>query len=173
MTDVNEEIIKQWLHICKKQFTLDDVRFKVWGSKGGSNYSNIDLFVVDNKGHYYDYEIKWRSAFSIGATDKETTSSFLKQMLRKERVKKIKELIGDKPYTKVFVTTHQMFGKSVEKRNKFIKTFNSKGIEVKFFEDIIKELVDTIDVKGRYDSEVLQIIRILKMFNLINNDKGK
>lgn len=169
MTDVNEEIIKQWLHICKKQFTLDDVRFKVFGSKGGSNYSNIDLLAVDADGIYYDYEIKWRSVYSLGATDKETTEAFLHQLLRKERVEVIKKIIGNKPYKKRFITTFQLFGRSEEKRDTFIKTFKTHGIDVLFFEDIIKELIETIDVKGRYDSEVLQTIRMIKYFDLLKN----
>ena len=87
--DVNEEIVKEWLHICKKQFTLENIRFKVYGSKGGSNYSDIDILAVDKDGNYYDYEIKWRSVYSLGATDKESIDAFIKQVLRKERIEKI------------------------------------------------------------------------------------
>ncbi|MDP3698906.1 MAG: hypothetical protein Q8R47_04925 [Nanoarchaeota archaeon] len=165
--DVNEEIVKQWLHSCKQQFTIDDIRFKVFGPKGGSNYSNVDLLAVDKAGKYYDYEIKWRSVYSLGATDKETPAALINQMLRKERVEKIKSIIGRKPYQKIFITTYQMFGRSQEKRDKFVKIFNSNKIQVLFFEEIIKELVSAIDVKGRYDSEVLQTIRMIKYFDLL------
>ena len=80
--DANEEIIREWLHLCKKQFTIDNISFKVFGPKGGSNYSNIDFFAVDNEGNYYDYEVKWRSIYSLGATNKETTEAFLEQVFR-------------------------------------------------------------------------------------------
>jgi len=165
--DVNEEIVKQWLHLCKNQFTIDDIRFKVRGSKGGSNYSNIDLFAADTKGNYYDYEIKWRSVYSIGATDKETINGLIGQMTRKERVAKIKEIIGSGSYKKLFITTHQMFGKRKEKREGFVRAFKANDIGVLFFEDIIDELVAAVNTSGRYDSQVLQTIRMLKYFNLL------
>ncbi len=166
--EVNEEIIKQWLHICKKQFTLDDVRFKVYGPKGGSNYSNIDLLGVDRYGKYYDYEIKWRSVYSLSATEKEEPDSLINQMTREERVKKIREIIGNKSYSKIFITTYQMFGMGQDKRQKFIKLFKSRNIKVLFFEDVIKELVEAINVNGRYDSQILQTIRMMKYFELLN-----
>lgn len=167
--EVNEEIVKQWLHLSKKQFTLDDIRFKVYGSKGGSNYSNIDLLAVDNEGRYYDYEIKWRSVYSLGATDQERPAALLNQITRQERVEKIREIIGKKPYSKIFITTHQMFGKNPDKRQKFINLFKLHNVEVRFFEDIFHELVEAVDVKGRYDSQVLQTIRMFKYFKLIDN----
>jgi hypothetical protein len=46
------------LHIHKKQFTLENIRFKVYGSKGGSNYSDIDILTVDKDENFYDYKIK-------------------------------------------------------------------------------------------------------------------
>jgi len=167
MTEVNEEIVRQWLHLCKNQFTIDDIQFKVFGPKGGSNYSNIDLLATDKDGNYYDYEVKWRSVYSMGATDKETLNAFINQLTRKERIKKIKSIIGNKPYNKIFITTHQLFGKKKEKRDNFIKKFAEKKVEVIFFEDLIRELVDTIETKGRYNAEVLQTIRILKYCDLL------
>ena len=167
MTDVNEEIIKEWLQLCKGQFTMEDVNFKVFGSKGGSNYSNIDILAVDKERKYYDYEVKWRSVYSIGATDKETVEGFLNQLERKERVAKIKSIIGNKSYQKVFITTYTLFGKSKEKRDRFIELFNKRNIQVLFFEDIIPELIKKIEIKGRYDSQTLQLIRMLKLFDIV------
>jgi len=165
--DVNEEIVKEWLHICKNQFTLDSIRFKVYGPKGGSNYSDIDILAVDRDGNYYDYEIKWRSVYSLNATDKETLDAFINQVIRKERIEKIKEIIGNNPCKHIFVTTHQLFGRSDEKRQSIVKEFNERGIEVLFFEDIIKELVNEVKVKGRHDSPILQTIRMLKYYKLL------
>ena len=96
--DVNEEIVREWLQLCKKQFTIDNISFKVSGPKGGSNYSNIDLLAIDTEGNYYDYEVKWRSTNSIGATDKETVEGFLEQLFRNERIDTIKSIIGNKEY---------------------------------------------------------------------------
>jgi hypothetical protein len=164
--DVNEKIITEWLYLCKNQFTISNLNFKVFGPKGGSNYSNIDILATDKDHHFYDYEIKWRSVYAVASTDRETIDSFIKQMTRKERILKIKEIIGDKPYKKIFVTTKILFGKKEEKRLFHIKRFNEKGIEVKFFDDIIQELVNKINILGRYDSQILQIIRMLKQLKI-------
>jgi len=167
MTDVNEEIITEWLHLCKRQFTIDNIKFKVYGPKGGSNYSDVDILTVDKDGKYYDYEVKWRSKFSLGATNKETVSAFINQMLRKERVETIKKIIGNKSYQKVFITTYSLFGRSEEKRKKIEGEFNKNKIKIKYFEDIIPELVDKIETIGRYDSPILQTIRMLKYFKMV------
>lgn len=165
--EVNEEIVKEWLHLCKNQFTIDNISFKVYGKKGGSNYSNIDILAVDNDGNYYDYEIKWRSVYSIGATDKETLEGLLHQMTRKERFEKIREIIGNKKYKKVLITSQTHFGKSLEKRKNHEKYFQNNGIEIIYFEKIVNDLVEKTNVNGRYDSMLLQIIRILKQFDII------
>jgi hypothetical protein len=164
--DVNEQIINEWLHLCKNCFTITNISFKVYGPKGGSNYSNIDILAVDKDGNFYDYEIKWRSVYAIGATDKETVSSLIKQMIRKERVQKIKEIIGNKHYQKILVTTKILFGKMEEKRNKIIEAFEKKRIQILFFEDIIPELVKKVKILGRYDSQILQIIRMIKQLEV-------
>lgn len=164
--DVNEKIINEWLHLCKNQFTITNIPFKVFGPKGGSNYSNIDVLAVDKSGNFYDYEIKWRSVYSVGATDKETIESFIKQMKRKARVKKIKEIIGNKSYKKIFITTKVCLGNREEMRGKRIKEFKKNKIDVLFFDDIIPELVREINILGRYDSQILQIIRMLKQFDI-------
>ncbi|MDN5327913.1 MAG: hypothetical protein PWP03_551 [Candidatus Woesearchaeota archaeon] len=130
--DVNEEIVKEWLHICKKQFTLESIRFKVYGPKGGSNYSDIDILAVDKNGNFCDYEIKWRSVYSLNATDKESIDAFIKQVLRKERIEKIKEITGDNPCKHIFITTKQLFGRSETKRKLITEEFNKRDIEIIF-----------------------------------------
>lgn len=165
--DVNEEIVREWLHLCKNQFTIDNIPFKVWGPKGGSNYSNIDLLATDTNGVYYNYEIKWRSAYSLSGQNKEEIKYFIEQVLNKERLKKIKEIIGGGPLRHVFVTTYKHFGMGEEKRKRVINEFNKKDIAVLFFEDIIIDLVKRIDTVGRFDSPVLQTIRMIKYFDLL------
>jgi len=164
--DVNEKIITEWLYLCKNQFTIANIPFKVFGSKGGSNYSNIDILATDKNNNFYDYEIKWRAVAGIGATDNETVDSLIRQMTRRERIIKIKEIIGSKHYQKILVTTKTFFGRNEETRLNYIKMFNRKKIDVLFFDDIIQELVSKVNVLGRYDSQVLQIIRMLKQLKI-------
>ena len=167
MAEVNEQIVKEWLQICKEQFTMENVIFKVTGPKGGSNYSDIDILSVDKEGNYYDREIKWRSAFSMSSPDtekgKEAIKHILNQLCRKERRAKIKKLIGNQKYKKIFVTNKTSFGGTLEKQKRIEEAFKKEGIDVEYFEDILKELVDKIEEKGKYDSQVPQIIRMIKM----------
>jgi hypothetical protein len=165
--DVNEEIIRAWLQICKNQFTMDNISFKVYGPKGGSNYSNIDLLAVDSSGTYYDYEVKWRSVYSISSTDRETPRELTKQLINKEREEKIRSIIGRTACKKLFITTYAFFGKSPDKRARIERLFQKKKISVLYFEDIIPELMGKINTHGRYDSPILQTIRMLKYFDLI------
>lgn len=167
--DVNEEIVKEWLHTCKRQFTIEGIRFKTFGKKGGSNYSNIDILAVDTNGIYYDYEIKWRSVYSIGATDKEGVENFISQMTRPERIETIHGIIGNKLYRKVFVTTMDHFGKTEKKRKSISDQFKNANIELIYFEDIVKDLVEKVETYGIYDVPILQTIRMLKKFGHLTN----
>lgn len=170
--DVNEEIVRTWLQLCKNQFTMDDITFKVYrkkSGKGGGGHSNIDILAVDNKGIYYDYEVKWRSRQSIGATSRETPEALIAQMINKERDKKIKSITGRKSCKKIFITTHIFFRKRKEEMEIM---FKDRGIKVLYFEDIIPELINTVNKKGRYDSPILQTIRMLKHFDLLKSMKS-
>ena len=166
--DVNEQIVNTWLNLCKNQFTITNISFKVFGPKGGSNYSDIDILAVDSNNNYFDYEIKWRSVYSLSATDKETPENILNQISRKERVEKIRSIIGDNEYKRYLIVAKVFFGKTEKKKKRFINYFNENGIGIIYFEDIIKELIDAVNLKGRYDLEVLQIIRMLKSFGFLN-----
>lgn len=126
---------------------------------------------VDNKGNYYDYEIKWRSVYTIATADKEMLNRLIKQLTRKERIEKIKGIIGNTKYSKILITSIIFLGKSKKKRTPHEKFFRKNGLEVVYFEDIITDLIRKIDRKGRYDSILLQIIRILKIYNIIQDKK--
>lgn len=164
--DTNEKIIEEWLRLCRNQFTIANIPFKVLGPKGGVNYSNIDILSVDIKGNFYDYEVKFRSEYLISATD---IKEYIKQLNRKERVEKIYQIIGKTKYKKIFIATKIMFGKRKEKINSFLSIFEKENIEVLFFEDVIVDLIKAVNLKGRYDSQMLQIIRLLKKYSFISN----
>ena len=142
--NVNEEIVEKWLNVCKNQFTISNIRFKVVGEKGGSNYSDIDILAVDPNGIYHDYEVKWRSAASLtkGVIDDRLDKIF-NQILRKERADKISEIIGESKYHQYFIITRQYFGKTEAKREFFVKEFQKRNIGILYFEDILKERIST------------------------------
>jgi hypothetical protein len=173
--DVNEKIVEEWARGCKKQFTMANLRFKTRGAKGGSNYGDIDLLGLDVRGEVYDYEIKWRSVSWVGATPGETIEALAGQLLRSEREEKIRKIVGNHPCHRVFVTPRLMIGG--KKKQELLDEFKKNNIEILYFEDVLSGLVDLIKdagEKGRYDSETLQIIRMLRLLKIdITGDKNK
>jgi Holliday junction resolvase len=151
---------------------MTDISFKVPG-----NYSNIDILAYDpNKDKYYDIEVKYRSAFKISKNDSENAlNGILKQLLRVERQAKINEIIGNKAITKVFVTTKLSLGKTNTIKDELINKLKQKGYdsEVWYFDDIITTLYKMTEVKGRYNSELKQTIRLIKTYMLNHKITGK
>jgi len=165
--EVNEEIIEQYLKL-KKFFYIHDIKFKVYGKKGGMNYSNIDFLAKDKKGNLYDIEVKYRSRYKLtkGSDDsKEWISNLVKQLKREERKEKIKEYSIKKPI-KIIVSTYECFGRKKEARQGIEEMIKNKlkGLQVEFwyFDEIIGYLKKSVDKYGRYDSPILQMIRLLK-----------
>ena len=168
MAEVNEEILEQYLKVVKKWFYIGDIPFTV-----PNNYSNIDVLGYNPKNKkYYDFEVKFRSAFSLPNNAKSIkwlTDQFHKY--QKQRSEKLKEYIGNKKSIKIIVTTHKMLGKSIAKRSQmeenFIKKMTHLGYHsgIWYFDDMIPSLADRVAEKGRYNTQLLQTIRMLKIYN--------
>ena len=168
MADVNEEILAQYLKVVKKWFYVEDISFQV-----PRNYSNIDLLAFNpGSRKHYDFEVKYRSAYTL---PKKEIHYLADQFLKydKQRKAKIEEFIGTEvPIVKVIVTTYQMLGKATKRKemeNKFIQTMKSNNYEAQiwYFDNIVPELVNSISNKGRYNTQLLQTIRMLKSYNVI------
>ena len=177
MADVNEEIVAQYLKLVKRWFYVVDISFVV-----PQNYSNIDLLAFDPaSGKFYDIEVKYRSAYTISARNRKgnNTSDKSVEWLVEEftgyqqRETAIKEFIGNRTSIKVLVTTKQMMGKSGKKRNMLETAFKDglfragfSDAEVWYFDDMIPEIVDMVKTEGRYNTELLQTIRMLKVYGM-------
>ncbi len=172
MAEVNEEIIEQYLKIVKKWFYVTDITFKV-----PNNYSNIDILAMDVKEKkFYDIEVKYRSEYTLSEKNKqgkdisENSVKFLiDQLLKhKSRDSKIAEYTNGTCPVRVLVTTKNMLGKSNAKRVKMENTIKklmenrNQEIEIWYFDDIIPELFEKIDAKGKYTTQLLQTIRLIK-----------
>ena len=168
MADVNEEIIEQYLKIVKKWFCVVDIPFKV-----PQNYSNIDILAYDPKiDKYYDIEVKFRSAYSVTNNGKDIiwlVEQFSKY--KNAREKKLKEYTGRKKAEKILITTRIVMGKSSKKRigmeSDFKKYMKDEGYKshVWYFDDLIPKLVESVDTTGRYNTQLLQTIRMLKVYS--------
>lgn len=167
MAEVNEEILEQYLKVVKKWFYIGDIPFTV-----PYNYSNIDVLGYDPVAKvYYDFEVKFRSAFSL-TNDGEGIGYLVDQFekYKTQREEKLREFIGRSKTIKIVVTTKKMLGKSEAKRSEMESTFHKKmkalgyKSELWYFDDMIPELVEKVDIKGRYNTQLLQTIRMLKLY---------
>lgn len=166
--DVNEKIVKEWLQVCRNEFTMEDIKFKVFGEKGGSNYSNIDLLSWDGK-RYFDYEVKWRSQYIIPNTDNgiKEVEGWINQIKNVPRDEKINEITNGMGSLHRIVVTETTFTKGL--RERVGEIFNKAGIEMLFFADIVRELVDKTETKGKIDTEISQIIRMMKFSGILSD----
>lgn len=174
--EVNEEIIEQYLKL-KRFFYIHDIKFKVWGDKGGSNYSNIDFLAISPNGDFYDIEVKFRSKYKLTVGSKASEKwiqNLAEQITRKERIEEIKKYSNKKP-KKIIISTHVCFGKKSEKRKVIEEKLRSKvkgyDLEFWYFEDIIPFLRKETGPHGRYDSPILQMIRLLDKDNKENHSQ--
>lgn len=162
MSEVNEEILEQYLKVVKKWFYIGDIPFTV-----PHNYSNIDVLAFNPENRrYYDFEVKFRSAYSL--TNNSASTDFLVDQFhkyRRERDSKLREYIGRKIPIRVIVTTHTMMGRSVSKRTQMEQRFRERmkalgcTAEVWYFDDMIPELVSCVETAGRYNTQLLSTLR--------------
>lgn len=158
--DVNEQIVKEYFELVKGCLVRNNIEY-------GKHHASIDLLAVDKQGNIFDMEVKWKSAIAIkDSKDRENGfNHFVKQLNDTERDKIIEKLIGKKPTQKMFITTKHFLSK--RKFHYWKGRFEKENIEVLFFDDIIPNLVNAIHVKGKYESPVLQTIRMLKYFGIV------
>jgi hypothetical protein len=167
MSEVNEEILEQYLKVVKGWFYIGDIPFIV-----PHNYSNIDVLGYDPlNDQYYDFEVKFRSAYSL-PNDGEAIGYLVEQFkkYREQREEKLRKFIGQRETIKVIVTTWTMMGKSEKKRSEMEASFHEKmkalryKSELWYFDKMIPELKSLVEVKGRYNTQLLQTIRMLKLY---------
>jgi len=174
MAEVNEEIVAQYLKIIKKWCYVIDIPFRV--PRGNSN---IDLLAYNPKHRkYYDIEVKFRSAATLTRC-KEDIDYLVNQFhqYKEYREKKLQEYTHGRKTIKVIVTTYRYLGKSVEKHQymeeQFYKAMKRLGYksEIWYFDDMIPELVEHVDERGRYNTQLLQTIRMLKIYDVIESEE--
>jgi hypothetical protein len=155
------------LKIVKKWFYVGDISVRV-----PYNYSNIDLLAYDpRRNKFYDLEVKFSSSYS--ATNSDEGVMYLVNQFKEykdQREKKIREYTHGKKPVKVIVTTFKMMGKSQEKRQKMEERFRKKmkklgyDSEIWYFDEMIPSLVEYVETSGRYNTQLLQTIRMLKVY---------
>jgi len=161
--DVNERIVETWLREELGMFTINELYY-------GNHHKDIDLLAVNlNTKEIWDCEVKVRTSttqISDNANKQNGFKHFVSSLKSKERDKKIKQYCGNNKFkvTKVFITTKSLFGRTEINQKKWLKKFNDIDIEVVFFDRIIKELQAKANVATKSNNEVIQVLKLLKIY---------
>ena len=181
MVNVNEEIVR--LFFENNNFLVrTNVKYHISSDAGVGGDSDIDLVAInlqpdrinppkdiiletdDLKGiEFAAIEVKgWHTeAFTPSLV---IAAPRIFNFIRPEADEAIKKVIQTAHYKKILVVS--TLSKDEEKRKETIKMLSQRGIDhIIEFETIIDDIYERVEKNKNYDSEVLQTIRLLKIYN--------
>jgi len=170
LTDVNEEIVRQYFEL-KGYFVQTDVPyFKPKGQTGkkSSGYGDIDLIVTNPK-TTSDNAIVGVSGWHT----ERITPSYAKDwgdrlfsFVSPLALATATQLLGTQEFKKILIVSR--LGSKQSSKRAFINEAKKRGVtDVIEFPDILKQLIALVKTEPSYDSEVLQILRLLKIYDLL------
>jgi len=155
LVEVNEEIVCKWLEEVKGFFVVSDVKYRV-----PRGWSDIDIIAHNPKTREsWVVEVKgWHTEYVPPSYVK-----YIKSQLNPEARVEIRKKLGNERYKRILVVPR--LSKRANTRQKTISSFNRKGIHSVYeFVVILQELIATINEHKSYDSEVLQTLRLLRVY---------
>ena len=169
MVDVNEEIVRQYFELkgFLVQTNVQYLKSKEEIGKKSSGYGDIDLIIVNPK-------TGEKAIVGVSGWHTERiTPSYVKDwghrifsFLSKLALEKAAEVLGSNDFRKILVVSQ--LGVKKESKDKFKEEAHKRGIDkVIEFPDILKELINMVKTEPSYDSEVLQTLRLLKIYDLL------
>lgn len=169
LTDVNEEIVRQYFEL-KGYFVQTDILYlKPKGKTGkkSSGYGDIDLIIVHPKTS--DKAIVGVSGWHrerITPSYVEGLEGRLFSFISPLALNRASQVLGTKKFRKILVISQ--LGSTVSSKESFLRKAKKMGVdEVIEFPTILKELIKLIKTEPSYDSEVLQTLRLLKIYGLL------
>lgn len=169
MTDVNEEIVRQYFEL-KGYFVQTDVLYlKPKGKTGkkSSGYGDIDLIILNPRtGDKAIVGVSGWHRERVTPSYVEGWEGRLFSHLHPLALKKASEVLSSKDFRKILVISRM--GSKEKSRKVFEQKAYQQGIdEIIDFPTILKELIRLIKTEPSYDSEVLQTLRLLKIYDLL------
>jgi hypothetical protein len=169
LTDVNEEIVSQYFEL-NGYFVQTDVLYlkpKEKTGKKSSGYGDIDLIVTNPK---------TGDKAVVGVTGWHTeriTPSYVRDwgdrlfsFVSPLALKKAAQVLGTRKFRKILVVSR--LGSKESSKRVFIEKAKEKGVDEIFeFPEILRKLIKFINTEPSYDSEVLQTLRLLKIYDLV------
>jgi hypothetical protein len=168
LTDVNEEIVRQYFEL-KGYFVQTDVLYlksKEQTGKQSSGYGDIDLVLMHPNGDKAIVGVSGWHREKITPSYVEGWDGRLFGFVSPLALNKASQVLGTQKFKKILVVSQ--LGSKEASRSKFILEAKKMGVdEVIEFPTILKELIRLIEVEPSYDSEVLQTLRLLKIYNMV------
>lgn len=169
MTDVNEEIVRQYFEL-KGYFVQTDVLYlKPKGKTGkkSSGYGDIDLIIVHPKtGDKAIVGVSGWHRERITPSYVEGWGGRLFSFVSPLALNRAAQVFGTQKFRKILVISQ--LGSTVSSKESFLREAKKMGVdEVIEFPAILKELIKLIKTEPSYDSEVLQTLRLLKIYGLL------
>jgi len=169
LTDVNEEIVRQYFEL-KGYFVQTDVIYlkpmKQTGKKS-SGYGDIDLIMTNPRtGDKAIVGVSGWHTERITPSYVEDWGGRLFSFVTPLALNKAAQVLGTRKFRKILVVS-RLGAKETSKRV-FIDEAKKRGTdEVIEFTTILKELIKLVKTEPSYDSEVLQTLRLLKIYSLL------
>lgn len=169
LTDVNEEIVSQYFEL-KGYFVQTDVLYlkpKEKTGKKSSGYGDIDLIVTNPKtGDKAVVGVTGWHTERITPSYVEDWGDRLFSFVSPLALKKAAQVLGTRKFRKILVVSR--LGSKESSKRAFTQKAKEKGVdEIIEFPAILRELIKFIKTEPSYDSEVLQTLRLLKIYDLV------
>jgi hypothetical protein len=169
LTDVNEEIVRQYFEL-KGYFVQTDVLYlkpKGQTGKKSSGYGDIDLIVTNPKtGDKAIVGVSGWHTERITLSYVDDWGGRLFSFVEPLALEKASQILGTKKFRKILVVSR--LGARESSKTAFIEKAKKKGVdEIVEFPIILKGLIKLIKTEPSYDSEVLQTLRLLKIYDLL------
>lgn len=169
MVDVNEEIVRKYFEL-KGYFVQVDVPYlkpKEKTGKKSSGYGDIDLIITNPKtGDRAIVGVSGWHRERVTVSYMEGWDGRILDFVGRLALEKAAEVLGTKDFRKILVVSR--LGVRKDSRKKVVEKAHNMGVtEIIEFPTILKELISMIEKGPSYDSEVLQTLRLLKIYKFI------
>jgi len=169
LTDVNEEIVRQYFELEGYFVQTDVLYLKPKGQTGkkSSGYGDIDLIVTNPRtGDKAIVGVTGWHTERITPSYVEDWGDRLFSFVSPLALRKATHVLGTRKFKKILVVS-RLGSKEISKRI-FVQKAKKRGVnEIIEFPTILKKLIKLIKTKPSYDSEVLQTLRLLKIYGLL------
>ena len=165
LTEVNQEIVRQSLEV-EGFFVRPNVEYgkpKEKTGKQSSGYGDIDILAEHPDGRKFLVQVKGWHTESLAPNYFHNKRAFMDKLAKS----KARQVLKSNDFKTILV-----FSKIGKFRGRVKELARKQGIDyVKEFSGILRQLIMYVEKHRNYDSEVLQTIRVLKVYGYLVEEK--